>query len=406
MVVGENGILNRATDASQKTNEAKTEEQRQFSMAEAAMNFENTEYEDKNGEKVTIPSGFAVSQVEGENTVEDGLVILDSDGNEFVWIPCGESDVIKYEDVYYGNIGINEEKKGNPGKYWRTQSNYIENQYQYDKDGYGKEGNGDTGWIWIDDGGNIESVKQNGGFYVARYEAGLPESAPFYPNESNNYKYGTDRENIELYVPVSKRNNACWNMITQKSAEILSSKMYETNISVNSQLIDSYAWDTIIEWVKDDSNVGLRLTDSTTYGNYLNSTITIDGLFAEHKFSVIDNTFSTVKASTYINGTKRVDSRDGTKTCNLYEIASGGSENTRIKNIYDLAGNMWEWTTEVGNHNKDIIKESSGAQFGVVRGGGFYDMGNSRQIIYRRGSGKRNEDMSIDIGFRVVLYLK
>ena len=90
LVVGENGILSRATDASKKTNEAKAEEERQMSIAEAAMNFENTEYEDKNGEKVTIPAGFAVSQVEGENTVEDGLVIIDTRGNEFVWIPVND----------------------------------------------------------------------------------------------------------------------------------------------------------------------------------------------------------------------------------------------------------------------------------------------------------------------------
>ena len=51
LVVGENGIIGRAVSSSEKTNEAKDEEQRQFAMAEAAMNFENTEYEDENGKK-------------------------------------------------------------------------------------------------------------------------------------------------------------------------------------------------------------------------------------------------------------------------------------------------------------------------------------------------------------------
>ena len=50
--MGENGVLNRATDASKKTNDAKEEEQRQMSIAEAAMNFENTEFIDKNGERI------------------------------------------------------------------------------------------------------------------------------------------------------------------------------------------------------------------------------------------------------------------------------------------------------------------------------------------------------------------
>ena len=39
---------------------------------------------------VTIPAGFAVSQVEGKNSIEDGLVIIDKNGNEFVWVTlCG-----------------------------------------------------------------------------------------------------------------------------------------------------------------------------------------------------------------------------------------------------------------------------------------------------------------------------
>ena len=87
MVVGENGILNRATDASTKTNDAKDEEEKQFAMAEAAMNFENTKYKN-----VPIPAGFAPTRIDGEDEIEDGLVIVDNNGNEFVWIPVNSED--------------------------------------------------------------------------------------------------------------------------------------------------------------------------------------------------------------------------------------------------------------------------------------------------------------------------
>lgn len=56
-------------------------------MLEAATNLENQPYTDKNGDIATIPAGFAVSQVEGENTIDNGLVIIDKKGNEFVYIP-------------------------------------------------------------------------------------------------------------------------------------------------------------------------------------------------------------------------------------------------------------------------------------------------------------------------------
>ena len=62
-----------------------------MAVAEAATHLENTIYVDpKTKKEIQIPSGFAVSQVEGENTVEDGLVIIDSDGNEFVWVPVNK----------------------------------------------------------------------------------------------------------------------------------------------------------------------------------------------------------------------------------------------------------------------------------------------------------------------------
>ena len=51
---------------------------RRLTMLEAVSNIENKEYTDANGDTATIPAGFAVSQIEGENTVENGLVIIDA----------------------------------------------------------------------------------------------------------------------------------------------------------------------------------------------------------------------------------------------------------------------------------------------------------------------------------------
>ena len=79
-LTGENGILTRANDARIETEEAEESELRKLTQAEASTHLENYEYIDNSTEEekiVTIPAGFAVSQVEGENTIKNGLVIID-----------------------------------------------------------------------------------------------------------------------------------------------------------------------------------------------------------------------------------------------------------------------------------------------------------------------------------------
>ena len=86
-LTGDNGILTKSVKAKQETQKATEDELRRLTMLEAASNIDNTTYTDTNGDIATIPAGFAVSQAEGENTIENGLVIIDDNENEFVWIP-------------------------------------------------------------------------------------------------------------------------------------------------------------------------------------------------------------------------------------------------------------------------------------------------------------------------------
>ena len=107
------------------------------------------------------------------------------------------------------------------------------------------------------------------------------------------------------------------------------------------------------------------------------------------------------------DATKPSNSGTSSNTSDFYtadgriEIATGSSENTRTNNIYDLAGNMWEWTTETRKRKRtsDNYEES----FSVLRGGTFYYQGANFPIIYRSGS---NSSANLDIGFRVVIYVK
>ena len=94
MITGQNGILTKANEAKTKTEQAEIAEKRKLTQAEAAMNFEETNHtETIDGNEITvkIPAYCAVSQVEGENTLDKGLVIIDKNGNEWVWIEVPES---------------------------------------------------------------------------------------------------------------------------------------------------------------------------------------------------------------------------------------------------------------------------------------------------------------------------
>ena len=125
-------------------------------MLEAATNLENQPYTDKNGDTATIPAGFAVSQVESENTIDDGLVIIDSHGNEFVYIPVTGMDYDYNRYIFSGQSSggldnnTNSEKiiQGNGSPDYYTESLSSEEAL---------------------------SIQTYGGYYIARYESGILE---------------------------------------------------------------------------------------------------------------------------------------------------------------------------------------------------------------------------------------
>ena len=85
------------------------------------------------------------------------------------------------------------------------------------------------------------------------------------------------------------------------------------------------------------------------------------------------------------------------------ELATGVAKETKMKNIYDMAGNMWEWTTETGHHKKNNVASST--TFTVLRGGGNRYNGKY-SISYRSGGAAIDENVVVDSSFREVLYLK
>ena len=187
--------------------------------------------------------------------------------------------------------------------------------------------------------------------------------------------------------------------------------------------------------IKDDS---AGKVSSTSYGNYYDSTFTIPKgtLYAKHLY--LNKKKDGVSSSWYFwnggagkysygivndengmkvgvktgetvpeNATRPEGAEDAAS--NYYtadgriEIATGSSDDTRTNNIYDLAGNMWEWITETKTRKNN--GNNTNYLFAVLRGGGFNYGGSDFPVVYRHGY-TTVSFANVYIGFRAVLYIE
>lgn len=177
----------------------------------------------------------------------------------------------------------------------------------------------------------IESIKKYGGFYIGRYETGgLNETAVVRKMDTN----------------IADQN---WYTMYKKCLTLKG-----TNTDVKTSMIFGNLWDETLEWlVKSGATIsdGTTLTyqlvgsNSTTWGNYYNATFNYIAANAE---------------TPLITETKA----QSTST----RIPAGSAEYTKANNVYDMAGNVWDCTTEAYSTDKR-----------VGRGGYYYNSGSNER---------------------------
>ena len=281
-----------------------------------------------------------------QSSVDNGLVIKDSKGNEWVWIPVEESvlssmyvtsndgialsgDVGVTTKMYTNSVTIG--RTGNTVTLSRSKPNttgwrepdlvtdYDKNEAYY-KTILGYDSPKAMAKAFTTDYANmIASIQKYGGFYIGRYELSIE---------------GVQKGKATL-------TDINWYDLYKKCTTLNASD------KVESKMIWGIQWDLACDFI---SKKGERksITNSNTWGNHADST---------GNAAVMDG---------------------GTQKYGRNQV-TGYSEYWKANNIYDLAGNCWEWTQEAYNTDGR-----------AVRGGSYGYSGSSGPASYRSNSSASN----------------
>ena len=311
-----------------------------------------------------LPAGF--KQVKGTN-LKNGLTIEDSKGNQYVWV-----EVPQTAEVYpTAGLKITE---FTTDEYTKIETDLHTYTNDYRKDGYKDEYYSDAATGLTSDQYTalkqkmLKSVYQNGGFYIGKYETGVEETPSSLEGSGITYYEGR--------VSVIKRNVCPYNIVTCSEAQTLASNMEAGEYTTS--LMFGVQWDLVLKYLETKGNSQEELkTDSTSWGNYWNNSYNITN--SEAKYVDINVASNRIWVSTPYGA------KDGQQIL----LSTGASDDFCKQGIYDLAGNISEWTLECLNSSI------------ASRGGVFIERGTEGPASSRFG---RSADDDRNVGFRVTLY--
>ena len=285
-----------------------------------------------------IPKGFTVSGISTEQKVDNGLVIYDipegitpdwtnpdsvkTKYNQFVWIPVEVKSTDTEDNIasFYRSAWAENASTGGE-RTTGLSTNYTE-PYSYDTTNNYDQTNGIADQITE----LTKSIYKYGGFYIGRYEAGSTTERTSSSSQTAEFVVQQDKYPYN-YVKWGKSMSD-----VSEGAVYLCNNLYSktnANYGATSMLCTGASWDSMLDFIKDSSH---SVTDSTTWGNYKNS-----------------ETYKVYRGSLYSNSAwSKANTTAGTDVTQNSDIllTTGATERNSSKNIYDIAGNVHERTTE------------------------------------------------------------
>ncbi len=282
-------------------------------------------------DKPYIPEGCIYK----EGTWETGFVIRQTGtDNEFVWIPVTDYDKF-VEDKEYADTAYSDTKNG-----------YAVSEYHYQK--------------------MLESVKENGGFYIGRYEMGKTTART---------AKGTVNGNA-----LSTQNAYPYNFVTLGQAQTLGTEFMVKGRTTS--LMYGVQWDAVLRFIAGYAGTNILTTSaggSGKWGNYSNSAINFQDV-AKVKYAAT-------------TGTSWIQATTNKATSNSWILTTGASTTCKVLNIYDLAGNVSEYTLERG---------TNASAKNVTRGGNCGESGTTTAAATRAAVADDNSVATI--GFRIAIW--
>ena len=280
------------------------------------------------------------------NDLTTGLTIKDEAGNEWVWVEVpmtgGESGVYKT-----AGTSITEFTDAEYLKIAQDLRNYsgstLNNTSLADHLPPVGEGVPDYTNAYKD---VLKSIYQNGGFYVGRYETGIQGTENATTSARVGTSYSTEYYPTEGNVAVIKENVQPYTWVRWGQAQTLAQGISAGKKGdKTSSLLMGVQWDLVLKFIGKNGD-----TDSHEWGNYADSQFVIEqGKYAIWKDDgTLDTTWTSEDTENYVvNGTKlEVDGTgDNGKGSILTTTGANTTKNSK-KNIYDIAGNVSEWTIE------------------------------------------------------------
>ena len=299
-------------------------------------------------EEPPMPDGFSYK----EGSVEEGYVIEDTSGNEFVWVPVDKNQKIKINVTSeqnieslvltdpYGTDIITESSLGTSynnenvcptinGPYRLTvtaggetkeveldvYSLYAIRMWELDMltDEIAQVKGYPSVTEFISDFFGTSTVEETQEMVKSSYKSGMFEEKEFYEDQINANggfyigRYEASNESGKVGCKPTTDTSELWNNVSQTDAITNVKSTFQGN-NYTSSLLTGLAWDRTLGWLYETGEKSIMdiVGDSKDWGNYN------------------DDTFS--------------------ETEDL--IDTGSEPDTRANNIYDLAGNLWEWTSE------------------------------------------------------------